>query len=168
MEQSIVIKDNTSLILPKLSRSKSKNKSRIAQRSRNKNIIANWRTQQTAKRPDGNNSFDDFKSKTAKYLPKARKVKFNWTPERKVSLTIRDVTESDAKLWEAAQHKLNNAYIYMLMDKALPKYAPKGAAISMSPWLLANTFWVDFYELYKQQLDEGDEMIQNMLKRNDK
>ena len=62
---------------------------------------------------------------------------------------------------------MSPAEIYSLMDKEMPKFAPKGAAVSMSPCLLANSFWVDFYELYKQQFEEGDQIIMNLVKKSE-
>lgn len=43
----------------------------------------------------------------------------------------------------------NSSQLYSIIDKEMPRFAPKGAAISMSPCLLANSFSVDFYQLYK-------------------
>lgn len=57
------------------------------------------------------------------------------------------------------------AKLYNILDRSLSRYTPKNVAVSMSPCLLANSFCADFYELYKQHLDEGDELIQNVVNR---
>ena len=81
-------------------------------------------------------------------------------------MTIRGVKRNELKFWNSGNKKKRfKTNLYSILDKSLPKYAPKGAAVSMSPWLLANSFWVDFYELYKQQLEEGEEMVQEVMKR---
>ena len=71
------------------------------------------------------------------------------------------------KLVESNKNFMSTTEIYSLMDKEMPKFAPKGAAVSMSPCLLANTFCVDFYQLYKQQFDEGDKIIQDLVHKSE-
>ena len=87
------------------------------------------------------------------------------TPGREFSLTIPDTDLTETMINFGGVKSIPQAKLYSILDKSLSRYTPKGAAVSMSPWLLANSFCVDFYELYKQHLDEGDELIQNVMKR---
>ena len=55
-------------------------------------------------------------------------------------------------------------------DQEFVRYMPKGASRSNSPLLLANSFCIDFYELYKEseerkeKLEKGDSLA-DMIKR---
>lgn len=97
---------------------------------------------------------------------KWNKVKFEISPKKCIQMNIRGVRNSELQFFQSGtRNKKLKSNLYSILDSSLPKYAPKGAAVSMSPCLLANSFCVDFYELYKQQIDEGDHIIQDILKR---
>ena len=66
--------------------------------------------------------------------PKLNKVKFDISPNQSIQMTIRGVKRNELKFWNSGNKKKRfKTNLYSILDKSLPKYAPKGAAVSMSP-----------------------------------